>query len=155
MADLLTGKCAVRAALSRDGDNCSMRLRCRIQTHGRKVFGTAYGWRGLHDLRGCAGVLVGNHPRSLLRTYRTSRQKAGMIIPALKNRASWRQATTNPPTLILRSAKRVSKDGRGPHSPSFRGERSESYGAQLRPWESIATIVSMDSGPAPGGASRN
>src|ERR1700675_3906113 len=40
-------------------------------------------------------------------------------------------------------------------APSFRGARSASYDVQLHIRESITTIVSMDSGPAPSGASRN
>jgi hypothetical protein len=42
-------------------------------------------------------------------------------------------------------------------SAEARGAQAEaaSYDAQLRIWESITTIVSMDSGPAPRGASRN
>ena len=40
-------------------------------------------------------------------------------------------------------------------SPSFRGVRSTNYDVQLHIGESITTIVSMDSGPAPSGASRN
>ena len=38
---------------------------------------------------------------------------------------------------------------------SFRGARSASFDVQLHIRESITTIVSMDSGPAPRGASRN
>ena len=40
-------------------------------------------------------------------------------------------------------------------SSSFRGARSASFDVQLHIRESITTIVSMDSGPAPRGASRN
>ena len=58
-----------------------------------------------------------------------------------------RRSQTN---LILSSASsRVSKDGRGHYSPSFRGAP---LGASP---ESILPIVVMDSGPAPRGASRN
>ena len=42
------------------------------------TIGTAYWERSLHGLRGCARVVVEKHPRSLIRTYQTSRLKAGM-----------------------------------------------------------------------------
>jgi hypothetical protein len=43
MAEFQTGKRAVPGAYFGDGDNCSMQLRRRVQTHGREVLGTAHG----------------------------------------------------------------------------------------------------------------